>query len=557
MLTGYSAAPPIRPPAAFVDLTLRDLVGRVLERNETIQSKLLDFEAHRRRSRGEWGVFEPELTASVGREVNNRKNTAEQQTSLLTPSFHETNNVYEGGLDGLIPTGARLRLGYNLRDLQNNLQPLRGVTNSEFQTFFGFSASQPLLKNFGHAATMAAIRLSAISNNLAFQEYRRGLMAVVSAAEGTYWNLFLAQEQVRFFEESVKTAETILNDNRTRLGAGKGAELEVMESEAGLGLRRAKLGEARQKVLEAVNRVVSLYAEEVSPAHAEVRVVDAPPLPEELPEYRLLREVAFNLNPDYLAAEARISQSMVRLGYARNQRLPELDLKGSYGLNGLGRTPGDAWTDIEHQNEPSWYVGAEFRIPLGGGIRSRHELAAARLDLDSAELSLRGLHTEIVNGMDTAWHKLQSTQASVSNYQASVRYNRSLLDSALTRLEAGKLESRKVLEIEADLFESRLSVAESLVRYQLAALELEMIQGVLLQRRHLDLTQAELRSSTKGLLRNHYSGGAGDSDGFRRGAQPHGVALGTADPASMPREQVPRQTTRAPGALAEPVSVSK
>lgn len=502
--SGYSADPPGPSPAAPVDLTLSGLVRRVLERNETIQNKVLDFEAQRRRSRGEWGVFEPELTGSVGHEVNNRKNTAEQQTSLLTPSFHETNNVYESGLDALIPTGARLHLGYNLRDLHNNLQPLRGVTNSEYQSFFGVSVSQPLLKNFGTAATMAAIRLSAISNNLAFQEYRRGLMAVVSAAEGTYWNLFLAQEQVRFFEESVKTAETILKDNRTRLEAGKGSELEVMESEAGRGLRRAKLGEARQKVLEAANRVVSLYAEEVSPGCGMVRAADTPALRQELPNYRRLREVAFDLNPDYLAAAARIQQSMVRLGYARNQRLPQLDLKGSYGLNGLGRIPGDAWTDIEHQDEPSWYVGVELRIPLSGGIRSRHELAAARLDLDSARLSLRGLHTEIVNGMDTAWHKLQSTQASVSNYQTSVQYNRSLLDSALARLEAGKLESRKVFEIEADLFESRLSVAESLVRYQLAALELEMIQGALLQRRHLEITQAELQAATQGLLRNRY-----------------------------------------------------
>ena len=501
---GYSAEPPAPSPAAPAELTLSGLVQRVLERNEAIQGKILDSKAFWRRSRGEWGVFEPELTGSVGREVNNRENTAEQETSLLTPTFHETNNVYEGGVDVLIPSGARLRLGYNLRDLKNNLQPLRGTTNSEYQSFLGVSMSQPLLKNFGTGATMAGIRLAAISNNIAFQEYRRGLMAVVSATEGIYWNLFLAQEQARFFEESMKTAETILKDNRTRLEAGKGSELEVMESEAGLGLRRAKLGEARQKLLEAANRVVSLYAEDVYPGGGKVRAADAPALRPELPDYRRLRDAAFKLNPDYLAAKAKIQQNLVRLGFSRNQRLPQLDLKGSYGLNGLGQTPGDSWSDIEHQNEPSWYIGLELRIPLGGGIRSRHELAAARLELESSRMSVLGLHTEIVNGMDTAWHKLQSTQESVSNYQASVRYNRSLLDSALARLEAGKLDSRKVLEIEADFFEARLSVAESLVRYQLAELELEMIQGALLERRNLEITQAELQASTKGLLQNRY-----------------------------------------------------
>ena len=478
------------------EISLNGLLGRVLERNESLQSKMLEFEAHRRRYRAEFGAFEPDLYGSVGKEVNNRKNTAEQQVSLLTPNFHETNNVYEGGIEGLIRTGARLRLGYNLRDLQNNLQSLRSATNGEFQSFFGLSGVQPLLKNIGAASAMAGIRLAAISNKIAFQEYRRGMMNVVSATEASYWNLFLAQEQVRFFVDSVKTAEAILKDTKARLEAGKGTEIEVMEAEAGLSLRRAKLEEARQKQLETANRVLSLYAEEAPRDGARLRVTDVPKIRAESPDFNSLRQTAFNLSPDYLIAEERIQQDRVRLGLARNQRLPELNLKGSYGMNGLGRTPGIAWDDIQNQDQPAWFVGAEFRVPLAGGIRGRNDLTASRLQLQASELSLRGLETELANSMNSAWHKIGSTRQNIRSYQTSVRYNQALLASAMTRLEAGKLESRKVLEIEADLLQTRVSEVESMVRFEFAWMELEMMEGNLLMTRDLELTQTELQSAT-------------------------------------------------------------
>src|SRR5206468_3835220 len=103
------------------------------------------------------------------------------------------------------------------------------------------------------------VRLAALGSDIAFQDYRRQMMIIVSTAEASYWSLYLAQEQVRFFQESVATAEKILNDNRARVQAGKSSELEVLEAQAGLALRRSKLSEAEEKLYEAINKVLTLY----------------------------------------------------------------------------------------------------------------------------------------------------------------------------------------------------------------------------------------------------------------------------------------------------------
>lgn len=526
LLLGTLATARAQPSAQHdtADLTLAGFLHRVLERNESVQVKLLEMEARRRQAHGESGIFEPELFGSASREATKQENTVEQQAGLqYLPVYEEENNIYQGGLEALVPTGAKVRLGYTLSDLRNSLQQtatgiLRGATNGEFQTFVGVSLTQPLLKNRGAAATMAGIRIAALSSDLAFQEYRRQLMITVGTAEASYWNLYLAQEQVRFFEESVATAEKILKDNHTRLESGKGSQLEVLEAEAGLALRRSKLGEARQSLYETVSHILSLCSQTRGASTNTVRAVDHPQFKELEPGFSAIWKSACDSNPDFLMQQQKVMQEGVRLGYARNQRLPELNLKGSYGLNGLGETPDLAWTDIQARGFPSWSVGVELRVPVAGGIKVASELAAARLRLRAAQLALREVETQIANSISTAIHKIRSSRDNVESYRTMAGFNQNLLDSALARLAVGRMESRRVLEIEAELFESKNSVVEAGVQHQRALLELELLGGAVLKSRNLDLTQSELGALTGALARK---GGFTDEEyaGFIRDLQ--------------------------------------
>ena len=491
-----------------VDLTLSNFLSQVYEQNEVIQAKLLETEVARRKSKAEYGIFEPEFFGSAERVYLNRQNTVQEERSMYTDVYQEDNKIYQSGIEGLVPTGMRLRLGYTLRDLENNLQDqpsflFRGATNGEYQSFFGLSASQPLLKNAGSAATLAGIRIAALESDIAYQEYRRQLMITLSTAEAHYWNLYLAQEQVRFFQDSLSTAEKILKDSHQRLEAGKGSQLDVLEAESGVALRKAKLSDADQKLYEAVARVLSLASQTVLTTNRLIRAVDRPQVSGSKPGFFDAWRVANELNPDYQVQRLKLTQEANRLGYARNQRLPELNLKGSYGLSGLGDSPGSSWDYLDTGAYPAWTVGVELRVPLGGGIKTANELAAAKLRYRAAEVGLRDIETQIANSLDTAMHKLQSASQGVESYQTLVNFSRNMLDAAMARLEVGRIDSRKVLEIEAELFEARNSVAEALVQYQRADLELDLVQGVMLRKRELDFTQRDLSGRTAQLMRGY------------------------------------------------------
>ena len=487
-------------------LALKEFVQLVLERNEAIQVRILELAITKKRLSAERGVFEPELVASYDRVENKRQNTAEQRRSTGVLVFDEENNIYNGGLEALIPTGARIRLGYTLRDLRNNLQdpPVGTIfTNPagrEYQTFAGISITQPLLKNAWFPATLANIRLAAVASEIAFQEYRRQMMTIISTAEAAYWNLYMAQEQVRFFRDSVGLAESLVADNQEKMKAGRGSELEVLEAEAGLALRRSKLTEAEQKYFETTAQLLGFLSESAS-RDTWIFATEEPGASKEPTTLSESGMVAFELNPDYLTQLKRVKQEDIRVRYAFNQRLPQLDFRGSFGLNGLGSSPTESWEEAQTEDFPSFSAGVELRIPLGGGIKSRNEFQAAKLGKQQALVALNDLQTQILNALENAIRKINSARSSIRNYETVVNFNRDLLKSEQARLEVGRVESRRVLEADAILFEARNSELEARVQAQRAQLELELLQGSVLKERNFDVSQRLIQRKLEDIFR--------------------------------------------------------
>jgi len=492
------------------ELNLPDYLKLVAEHNESVQAQMIETEVSHRKARGETGIFEPNLVMSVEREYNKRLNNSLQQSEqggLLI--YREKNNIYDTGLETLVPTGAKIRLGYTLSDLSNNLTNNVNIFNiastglrQQYQTFVGATITQPLLKNAGVSVTMAGIRLAAMESDIAFQQYRRQLMLAISQAEAAYWNLYFAQEQLRYFDESLAVAESILSDSKERLKAGQAAELDVLEAQSGLALRKTKQNDARQNYYDALGRVRVLFGAAPDENAPTIKVVDRPTTVKLPLEYYQRFQDAFQNNPEYLVQQKRVEQEGLRLGYARNQLLPEVNFKGAVGYNGLGISPSTSWNTVESQDYPSWSLGVEMHIPLGANIKGRHMFGAAKLSLQEAIVNLNSLQTQIGNALHTAIYKARNSQDSVSSYETVVHFNEDLLKTQLARLNVGKIEPRKVLEVEADLFEARQSLVESLVRYRRTLLELQLADGTLLRGRDLDVTRDDLRRRTLALLKD-------------------------------------------------------
>lgn len=464
-------------------LDLDDALAQVVAANLRLRAGKLERAVTRERERAEWGIFEPAVLATATLEANRRQNTQEQFLSQRASIFDEENQNYTAALEGLLPTGGRVRLGAQLRRLDNNLQVLGG---GEDVTFAGVTLTQPLLRGGGWSAVAAQIRLAAADSELALQEYRRQLGLVLSQAELAFWDLVAAQELATLRRQSAGVAERVLADNRERLAAGRMTELDVLQAEAGLALRRSGVSDAEQRVVESGALLSSFLGRGVDPAGLRARGDLAPPSPP--PPVEQLLEGVFERHPLYRAQTVRLQQEGIRLAYARNQRWPQIDLRASYGLNGLGDGIDASLDALRTAKYPAWYVGLDLRVPLFLGVRERSQVRAAKLRREQSLLELKAVEIEIFNRVGALQRRVESLRTRAEALATAVGLNERLLTAELERLDAGRGDSRKVLEAEQDLTDARLEALASRLDHRRALAELLVESGMYLAARGYEIS---------------------------------------------------------------------
>ncbi|WP_432822660.1 TolC family protein [Trichloromonas sp.] len=474
-------------------LALADLVSLVVADNQQIKGHEAQWGIQKTGVDKAAAIFEPEFVTSLSLADRSQKNTVEEAASRQFESIYaERNWDYNASVGGLLPTGGKINLGYTYRRLSNTLTRTLTDEDREHQMFLGLSLTQPLLKNAGIDATKAGIRVAETESEVAFQEYRQGMMRTVGEAAATYWTFFQAQEKLRMRQDSLNIAEQLLNDSLERYRTGKMSETDVLEARIGVASRRALQIEARQEHHEAMNRLRTLIALAAGQDTPRLEATERPHLSQAAPDRQTLMRRAFKLRPEYLATQKRIDRAGIKIAYAKNQLWPELDLKASYGLNGLDFSSGDSWDQIEGQDFDDWSVGLELRVPLQGNRDGKADLQKAKLEQTRALLMLKSIEVELTNNIDTAMHNIRNASEQLGYAVSVVEIHQQLLDAEQARLGAGRSNSRLVLEKEENFQKAQEAALKNLVSLQKAMLDLEIEAGSILASNGAEIMEVEL-----------------------------------------------------------------
>lgn len=479
--------------APSTPLALADLLALVVADNQQIKSHEAQWGIQKTGVDKASAIFEPEFINSLRLVDRSQKNTIEEAVSRQFESVYaERNWDYNASVQGLLPTGGKLSLGYTFRQLSNTLTRTLTDQDQEYQMLLGFTLTQPLLRNAGIGITRAGINMAEADSNVAFQEYRQGMMRTVGDAATTYWTFFQAQEKLRLREESLHIAERLLNDSLERYRTGKLAETDVLEARIGVASRRAQQSEARQEHIEAMNRLRTLIALAVGQDTPKLEATERPQQEQSLPVRQTAIQRAFKLRPEYLATQIKIERAGIKIAYVENQLWPELDLKASYGLNGLDFTMGDSWDQIEGHDYNDWSVGLEMRVPLEGNLEGKAELQKAKLERTRALLSFKSIEIELTNNIDTAVHNIQNASEQLGYAVRVAEIQKQLLETEQMRLEAGRSNSRLILEKEENFQKAQEVALKNLVNQQKALIVLELETGSILARYGVEIMEVEL-----------------------------------------------------------------
>lgn len=470
-------------------LTLKDIAALVMEKNQVVLSQHLDYDISRENIISERSVFEPEFVNTYQRGNDHAKYSNEDKTSILFASEKDEKSAdFNASVKSKIPTGASVKAGYTLRGYKDRAS---SSADEQFKGYLGLEITQPLLKGAGDAIS-AKVNVAEKDATLAFQTLRQKRMETTINALYACWDLYAAKEKLAIRQASVNIAQTILTDNRERYKLGKIAETEILEAEAGLAKRKSQQARARQDAITALNQVKTFIS--VSGANETLAIdfsdhVNAARIQ---PEFNASMNDALAHRPEYLAAKEKIMREDLLVSYAKNQRWPQLDLTGSYGINGLGDSPGDSWSDQAGEDYHTWKVGASLTIPLLGGMKTRSELSIARHHKRQAILALKSVEVDIANRVDTSVKDVYNAMEQVDYSIRARKVYQRLLDVELMKLDAGQSNSRSVLDKEEDLNLARESEVDSFAYSKKAELNLESSRGLLLKFYEIDISEDSL-----------------------------------------------------------------
>ena len=211
--------------------------------------------------------------------------------------------------------------------------------------------------------------------------------------------------------------------------------------------------------------------------------------------------------PDLDTAKSTIETKKVNFRFAKNQRLPQIDLqlvKMSPGLSGqqfifdpdnpllpptLGPSgsAGEAFRNSFKFLYNNWTAGVTLTVPFGD-VFGKAGYAYARLDLEQAQARLKTQEQQVFLEVSDAVRTLETAAKSVDAYRIARELAEKQLEAEMKKLSVGMSTNYFVLTYQDALASARSLEMRSLVDYNVAVANIAKVTGTTLERRNVTLS---------------------------------------------------------------------
>lgn len=470
--------------AGEVLLTPRQFAQLVAIRSPEVRYSRLAVDVAGALSNAESALYEAVLFGSLrGTDVSRQRTTEERLVSAATlPVLDERTRNLETGVRQRLPTAGEVSLSYRVQRRRANIiqQATAGFRDTEWTGALVLTYKQPLLRSFGRDIVETDRRVAELEQQVQWMQFRQQVLKSMADSLNLYWQMRRAEVALRLREEAVNNARRISTDVDARIQGGRAPAANLIEVNSNVVSRQTDFTRAQQAVREGEARMLTALA---IPAGAAVRVRTAEaPLPAVAEPEPLDRVVGRALEqwPPYLVSRLRLEQGRLRLNFARNQKLPQLDLTASYTGNGYSNERGDVQRLVTNDRYPEWVVGVNFEMPIEGNGRATGQFDAQALRVQQSELELEAIRTSLSNDLAQRRDDLEAAMRLVNQLQDELKLRQQLVDSERERYNLGVGQLSQWLLRENDLLEARQRHAEAEMRVQQARVAWLFAQGGLL-----------------------------------------------------------------------------
>jgi len=465
-------------------LSLAQCFRLTLDHNFDVKIARFNPEIQQHNLAATYGAYEPNSTFAATRSFSAAPVALNTLGEPVTgPTSYGDN--FTPAITGILPTGMGYNLGGNLSGVTET-GPSAAAPSANAST--SLQVTQPLLRNFWIDGPRETIQINKKLLKISKLAVTQQIMTSLTSVELAYYNLIVAQEQVRVYEEAAQLAQRLVNESRLRVTAGSLATLDEKQAESQLALSQADLIGAQGALLTQDYTLKNLLTEKLSdwtgvqikPTEKLVVVPTDFNLPESWNR-------GLSKRPDVLQARENIARQGIVLKYLKNQIYPELDLTGSYAFTGAGPGYTDALYGIQKANSPSWSFGAQVSLPLEGNRSARETYRSNKAQKDQLVVQLKQLEQNVMVQIAVSIEQARTTFAQVDATHQSRLFAEAALESEQKKLDNGRSTSFVVVQLQRDLTTARLAELAAVSQYNQALAQLALNEGTTLGRDNVSL----------------------------------------------------------------------
>ncbi len=336
----------------------------------------------------------------------------------------------------------------------------------------GLSGSQVL---YSGGRVGAALKIAGDYRAAAGFDYQEQVAEVALQVRRAYVRAALAQQLETIAQAALDQALAFHAQQKLRLQAGTGSELDALRAEVSAENLRPQLVEARNAREVAVldlKRLVDL------PLTQPVRLVTPLGAPDAASADTLAEPDPTRVAAQraaVAAAERQVSIRERQVDVARGAFLPQVSLTVNYGAQNLPNTT-FGFNDTPWRRDASAGIGVS--VPLFTGFRRTAELEQARIELDRSRLQLGQLRESVQLQYQQARGERERALASIAARQRTVAQAQRVHDLTVLRYEQGLATQLEVSDARLALLQARTNVAQSIADFHIADAGVDRALGV-------------------------------------------------------------------------------
>ncbi len=456
LLTMALAAPAACEEAIPQNISFDDALSLSLKNNKSLAVQMFDPKISLTKETIEKAAFDPAISAEAG---GSRNKSASGSIDNRSSESVELSQKLRGG--------GEVTIGLSSDDASTG--------NS---ARIGISMTAPLLQGAGTDVNLAGVRQAALNTESSRLELRAFVESLVEQVSNAYWDMALAQREIKIYEDSLALAEQQLAETETMVDLGSLAEIEIVAARAETALREQALVNARSR-LETL-RVKMLRLMNADPASESglfasdelVSPTDA------APHISLVADNAMKNRPDLLRARLAVERGDIEVVKTKNGLLPYLSFFVTLGGTGYSDSFGDAFGGMLSDARDA-RVGLSYNATLGRAA-DKARFAAAELSLEQTRASLENMELLAREEAVNARLEVERARGQLAASEAALELQKEKLRAETEKFRIGKSTAIALQQAQRDHLRAEVDSVSAAADLLKARVSLLRAQGILL-----------------------------------------------------------------------------